>query len=163
LFAAPCTSNCCTQEGSVVTGVVTKLATFGAFVDIGGVRGLVHISQIKDGYIGDLAEVLSVGEVVTARVIKVEPYVGRVSLSMRALVGTTHEVQARTRPRDSPRKENDSVPEHIQVGWGLQWPDMAVWCRGVLMIGGLYRQKVHFCLCQEGLLMSMLASEWTLL
>lgn len=75
--------------GSVVTGTVTSIREFGAFVDIGGVEGMIHVSELGYGRHADPSEVLSVGQTVEAQVIKLEPDPeggrGRISLSMRAL------------------------------------------------------------------------------
>jgi small subunit ribosomal protein S1 len=72
------------QEGDIVTGVVTKLLPIGALVDIGGVTGLVHISQIRKGRVKDVADALSLGDEVIARVLKVEANTARVALSIKA-------------------------------------------------------------------------------
>jgi predicted RNA-binding protein with RPS1 domain len=110
------------QEGSVVTGLVTGTASFGAFLDINGVKGLVHISQIREGKVKNVAKELSVGQEVTARVLMVEPDTGRVRLSMKAL--------EKTKPRVDRVKDNDSVPEHMQVGLCLGGAHRAEqWCR----------------------------------
>jgi len=69
-------------------GQVTKLAAFGVFVDIGGIEGLVHISEISRGRIGHPSEVLEPGQIVKVKVLKMEPdKTGRpkISLSMKAL------------------------------------------------------------------------------
>jgi small subunit ribosomal protein S1 len=76
------------HEGAVVTGTVTSLRDFGAFVDLGGIEGLVHVSQISHGRVTDPADVLQVGQRVEAQVVKIEadPKGGRrVGLSLRAL------------------------------------------------------------------------------
>jgi len=76
------------HEGAVVTGMVTSLRDFGAFVDLGGVEGLIHVSQLSHGRVTDPAQVLQVGQRVEAQVVKIEadPKGGRrVGLSLRAL------------------------------------------------------------------------------
>jgi small subunit ribosomal protein S1 len=76
------------HEGAVVTGTVSSLREFGAFVDLGGVEGLIHVSQISHGRVTDPAHVLQVGQRVEAQVVKIEtdPKGGRrVGLSLRAL------------------------------------------------------------------------------
>jgi uncharacterized protein len=65
-------------------GVVTNVANFGAFVDIGVHQdGLVHISEISDKYVTDAKEVLTVGDVVKVRVVAVDANQKRISLSMK--------------------------------------------------------------------------------
>ncbi|WP_298730675.1 30S ribosomal protein S1 [uncultured Granulicatella sp.] len=71
------------QEGSVVTGKVARLTNFGAFIDLGGVDGLVHISQISHEHVVKASDKLEVGEEVQAKVISVDPESGRVSLSIK--------------------------------------------------------------------------------
>lgn len=70
--------------GSWMEGVVTNVANFGAFVDIGVHQdGLVHISEISDKYITDAKEALTVGDVVKVRVVAVDANQKRISLSMK--------------------------------------------------------------------------------
>ena len=76
------------EVGSVVDGVVTTLKDYGAFVDIGGLEGLVHLSEITYGHIKKPSEVLKVGYPVKAQVLKIEDGKGgtkKISLSMKAL------------------------------------------------------------------------------
>ncbi len=72
------------KEGMELKGTVRNVIDFGAFVDIGVHQdGLVHISQICDKYIKHPGEVLKVGDVVTVRVLSVDPDKNRISLTMR--------------------------------------------------------------------------------
>ena len=68
---------------SVVDGVVTRLTNFGAFIDIGGVDGLLHISQFSWGHIESPSEILNIGDEIKAKVIKIKG--DKISLSMKAL------------------------------------------------------------------------------
>lgn len=71
-------------EGSVVTGRVARLATFGAFVELEpGVDGLIHISQLADRRIGKPEEVVTPGQIVRVKVTQVKPEERRISLSLR--------------------------------------------------------------------------------
>ena len=66
-----------------LVGTVRNVVDFGAFVDIGVHQdGLVHISQICDRYISHPGDVLSVGDIVTVKVLDVDMKRGRISLSM---------------------------------------------------------------------------------
>jgi small subunit ribosomal protein S1 len=72
----------------VCEGKVTKLADFGAFVDIGGVEGMVHISEISHTRIKHPSEIIKMGQQVTVKVMKVESDKGgrpKISLSVKAL------------------------------------------------------------------------------
>lgn len=84
------------QEGSVVTGKVARLTNFGAFIDLGGVDGLVHISQISHEHVAKASDKLKVGEEVQAKVITVDPESGRVSLSIKdTLAGPWDNIEER--------------------------------------------------------------------
>ena len=73
------------KVGQMVKGKVTKLASFGAFVEIEeSVDGLVHISQISDQHVQKVRDVLQPGQEVEARVIKVDPVERRIGLSIKA-------------------------------------------------------------------------------
>jgi uncharacterized protein len=73
------------QPGMTLEGVVTNVANFGAFVDIGVHQdGLVHISQLADRFVKDPKEIVKVGQVVTVRVLEVDEKLKRISLSMRS-------------------------------------------------------------------------------
>ncbi|MFN8545353.1 MAG: S1 RNA-binding domain-containing protein [Candidatus Binatia bacterium] len=77
------------QVGEVVRGRVTSLRDFGAFVDIGGVEGMIHVSELGRSRHAHPSEVLAVGQEVEAQVVKLEPDPaggrGRIGLSLRAL------------------------------------------------------------------------------
>ncbi len=81
--------------GMVVKGKVSKIASFGAFVELeDGVDGLVHISQISDQRIEKVKDALDVGQEVEARVVKVDRGERRIGLSIRAMTMTEDEVKA---------------------------------------------------------------------
>ncbi len=73
--------------GAVLPGIVAALPDFGAFVDLGGVQGLVPVSEISHSRIGRPAERLHVGESVTVKVLRVDDEKGKITLSLRALEG----------------------------------------------------------------------------
>jgi small subunit ribosomal protein S1 len=73
------------REDDTVSGTVRSLTDYGAFVDIGGVDGLLHISDIAWGRIDKPADVLTVGQQIDAKVLKVEPAGKRISLGMKQL------------------------------------------------------------------------------
>jgi small subunit ribosomal protein S1 len=77
------------EVGSVVRGTVTSLRDFGAFVDLGGVEGLIHISELGYARSHHPSDVLQTGQEVEAQVVKLERATnggrGRISLSLRAL------------------------------------------------------------------------------
>lgn len=71
------------KEGDVVEGTVQRLTSFGAFVDMNGIDGLVHISQISYQHIAAPSDVLEEGQTVTVKVIGVDPANERISLSIK--------------------------------------------------------------------------------
>ena len=73
--------------GAILPGTVTSLADFGAFVDLGGVQGLVPMSELSHSRVGRATDRLSVGEAVTVKVLRVDPERGKVTLSLKALDG----------------------------------------------------------------------------
>jgi small subunit ribosomal protein S1 len=73
------------KEGDVVRGEVRSLANYGAFIDLGGVDGLLHVGEIAWHRINKPEDVLSPGQQIEARVIKIEPDKRRISLSIKQL------------------------------------------------------------------------------
>jgi small subunit ribosomal protein S1 len=72
------------QEGDVVEGKVTKVVTFGAFVEIlPGVEGLVHISELAQHHVENPREVVSQGDTVKVRILEVDAERRRLSLSLK--------------------------------------------------------------------------------
>ena len=74
------------KEGETVRGTVRSLTDFGAFVDIGGVDALLHVADISWARVNKPADVLSVGQEVEARVMKVDPARRRISIGLKQLL-----------------------------------------------------------------------------
>jgi small subunit ribosomal protein S1 len=74
------------NEGDTVSGIVRSLTDYGAFVDIGGVDGLLHISDIAWSRVEKPADILTVGQQIDAKVLKIEPSGKRISLGMKQLL-----------------------------------------------------------------------------
>ena len=72
------------EEGSVVEGTVARLTDFGAFVDLGGVDGLVHVTELAHGRVRNPKDVVSVGDKINVKVLKVDEDANRISLSLKA-------------------------------------------------------------------------------
>ncbi|MCE5286222.1 MAG: bifunctional 4-hydroxy-3-methylbut-2-enyl diphosphate reductase/30S ribosomal protein S1 [Pelosinus sp.] len=70
-------------EGQTIVGTVSRLASFGAFVDIGGVDGLVHISDLSWQRVNSPEEVVAVGEKVEVLILKVDAQAKKISLSLK--------------------------------------------------------------------------------
>jgi len=74
------------NEGMILPGIVTNITAFGAFVDVGVHQdGLVHISQLKDAYVSDPAEVVSLHQHVQVKVLSVDIARKRIALTMKGL------------------------------------------------------------------------------
>jgi small subunit ribosomal protein S1 len=73
------------KEGETIQGTVRSLTDYGAFVDIGGVDALLHVADISWGRVNKPADVLTVGQQIEARVLKVDPAKKRISLGMKQL------------------------------------------------------------------------------
>lgn len=73
------------QENSILTGTVKNLTEYGAFIDLGGLDGLLHVTDISYGRVTHPAEVLHVGDEITVQVLKFDPTKERVSLGMKQL------------------------------------------------------------------------------
>lgn len=74
------------QEGQVIKGVVRRLTDFGAFVDIGGIDGLLHVSELSWGRVDHPRDVLSEGQEIEVKVLGVDRTAGRVSLGLKQLL-----------------------------------------------------------------------------
>jgi len=73
------------QEGTIVKGIVKNITDYGAFVDLGGIDGLLHITDLAWRRVRHPSEVLNVGDEVTAKVLKFDQEKNRVSLGMKQL------------------------------------------------------------------------------
>jgi len=74
------------HEGKVMTGVVKNITEYGAFIDLGGIDGLLHITDMSWGRIGHPSEIFSVGDEVNVKVLNLDLERDRVSLGLKQLV-----------------------------------------------------------------------------
>ncbi|MBN2691114.1 MAG: 30S ribosomal protein S1 [Burkholderiaceae bacterium] len=73
------------QEGALVTGVVKNITDYGAFVDLGGIDGLLHITDLAWRRVRHPSEVVTPGQEITAKVLKFDAEKGRVSLGLKQM------------------------------------------------------------------------------
>jgi len=73
------------QEGAIVHGTVRSLTDYGAFIDIGDVDALLHVSDISRARIGKAADVLSLGQEIEVKVLKIDPEKRRISVGLKQL------------------------------------------------------------------------------
>jgi small subunit ribosomal protein S1 len=98
------------KVGDLVTGNVTKLASFGAFIGLQHeIDGLVHISQVSEERIEKIKNVLKVGQEVTARVIKIDKADRRIGLSIKAASYSSEQLQAEQAVLDALKPGEDLV------------------------------------------------------
>jgi small subunit ribosomal protein S1 len=96
--------------GDLVKGKVTKLASFGAFVQLqDDIDGLVHISQLSEDHVAKVKDVLKVGQEVEARVIKVDKIERRIGLSIKAANYSEEELRKESEAFDTLRPGEDMV------------------------------------------------------
>jgi small subunit ribosomal protein S1 len=89
------------QKGSKHTGTVSSIVNFGAFVDLGGVDGLIHISELSWSHVDHPSEVLAVGDEVTVEILDVDLERERVSLSLKKAQEDPWEKLAKEQPAGS--------------------------------------------------------------
>jgi small subunit ribosomal protein S1 len=112
------------QKGQVRKGVVSSIVNFGAFVDLGGVDGLVHVSELSWKHIEHASEVVEVGQEVTVEILEVDLDRERVSLSLKATQEDPWQVFARTHAigQVAPGKVTKLVPfgAFVRVAEGIE-------------------------------------------
>lgn len=74
------------EEGMVVTGVIKNITEYGAFVDLGGIDGLLHITDMSWGRVEHPSQIFNVGDEVTVKVLKYNPETERVSLGLKQTI-----------------------------------------------------------------------------
>jgi len=96
--------------GDLVKGKVTKLASFGAFVELGeNLEGLVHISQLSENRVEKVKDVLKVGDEVSARVIKIDVAERRIGLSIKAASYSMDQLEAEKREFEAALKPGEAI------------------------------------------------------
>lgn len=92
------------RQGMEVTGTIIKLETYGVFVDFGAERpGMVHVSELASGYVKSPADIVKMGDTVTAQIIKLDKRKKRIDLSVKAMT-EKEEVASRQELRDEPQE-----------------------------------------------------------
>jgi len=82
------------QSGSRVKGIVTNITDFGVFVDLGGVEGLIHISELSWGRVSHPNQIVKLGEEIQVQVLDIAPERCRVALSLKRLISNPWEQAA---------------------------------------------------------------------
>jgi general stress protein 13 len=71
------------QTGEIVSGVITGIRDYGAFVQVEDYCGLIHISEFSDGYVKDIKTIVAVGDVVSVEIIEVDEASKKLKLSYK--------------------------------------------------------------------------------
>jgi uncharacterized protein len=101
------------RVGMELEGIVTNVANFGAFVDIGVHQdGLVHVSQLSDRFVSDPKQIVKVGQVVKVRVMEVNEALKRISLSMKA--GGEKPQSMQSKPNSGKAKQSKEPPSSLE-------------------------------------------------
>ncbi|MDI2586464.1 S1 domain-containing post-transcriptional regulator GSP13 [Psychrobacillus sp. NEAU-3TGS] len=115
------------KVGDVVTGKVTGIQPYGAFVGLDEhTQGLVHISEITYGYVKEVGEFLTVGEEVDVKILEIDDDAGKISLSIREL----QEKPVVPKKEDKPRKTLQArVDEHDVEGFNTLKEKLGEWIK----------------------------------
>ena len=73
------------EPGAVVSGTITNITNFGVFVDLGGVEGLIHISELSWGRVQHASDFVKMSEEITVKVLQINEKTGRIALSLKQL------------------------------------------------------------------------------
>lgn len=115
------------KVGDVVTGKVTGIQPYGAFVGLDEqTQGLVHISEITYGYVKEVEEFLTVGQAVEVKILEIDGEAGKISLSMRELQEKPAQPKRDERPR---RPLQDRIDEHDEEGFNTLKEKLADWIK----------------------------------
>lgn len=89
------------EEGQVIEGIVQRITSFGAFVDLGGIDGLVHISELAHEHVEKTEDVVSEGESIKVQILSIDRDNERISLSRKkTLPGPWENIESRVAPGD---------------------------------------------------------------
>lgn len=111
------------KEGAIVNGVVKNITDYGAFVDLGGIDGLLHITDIAWRRVRHPSEVLSVGQEVTAKILKFDQEKNRVSLGIKQLGDDPWEGISRRYPRHASVRKVTNITDYgafVEVESGIE-------------------------------------------
>ena len=111
------------KAGQIVEGKITGIQPYGAFVALDRhVNGLIHISEISDGFVRDISKYVTVGETVKVKIIDYDAAAGQARLSLKAL----QKVRARTRHRSAASPASLPV---MKIGFRSIEENLDTWIR----------------------------------
>ena len=99
------------EEGQVVDGVVKNITDYGAFVDLGGIDGLLHVTDMAWRRVNHPSEILNIGQQVKVQIIRINQETHRISLGIKQLlVGSVGGYRCQRYPVDKPRSQGTVSP-----------------------------------------------------
>jgi small subunit ribosomal protein S1 len=99
------------RKGMVVSGTVSRIEKFGAFVEIGAERpGMIHVSEMANRFVRNPHEVVTVGDEVTAKVLAVNKQKKQIKLSMKALIERSEPAESIPSAQDALKDADDDLP-----------------------------------------------------
>lgn len=106
------------QIGQKVKGTVSGLQPYGAFVELSDdIQGLIHISELKNGYVENIEDLVSVGDEIDVIIMDIDEYTGKLSLSYRAVLESEDSKLNEKRPsKKSPKKKKKYFPRFNKFG-----------------------------------------------
>jgi len=110
------------EEGKIVSGKITGITNFGAFVELeGGVTGLVHISEISTSYVKDINDHVKIGDTVEVKVLPADKK-GKIGLSIKQAImdnnPPTQKPRFERRPKSAPKlPETDLRAKPMEFDW----------------------------------------------
>jgi elongation factor Ts len=106
------------KVGSMVSGSVKSIQSYGAFVDIGAsTDGLLHISQLSAGYVASVGEILTEGQAVEVRIVSIDASKGQVGLSLMTEEQAATSNEPRGKPRQQRRDDSSTLSALMEKGW----------------------------------------------
>jgi general stress protein 13 len=106
------------KVGSMVSGSVKSIQSYGAFVDIGAsTDGLLHISQLSAGYVANVGDILEEGQGVEVRIVSIDAAKGQVGLSLMTEEEAATSSEPRGKPRQQRRDDSSILNALLEKGW----------------------------------------------
>lgn len=116
------------EVGSVLTGKVTGIQAYGAFVALDeNNQGLVHISEITHGYVKDIHDYLKVGDEVKVKVLSVDKEAGKIGLSIRATEEAAPQAAAEIKTQKSRKRQAAAIQAETEAGFNTLKDKLQEW------------------------------------
>ncbi|MBU0553692.1 S1 RNA-binding domain-containing protein, partial [Myxococcota bacterium] len=99
------------QEGDIVEGTVNKIMRYGAFIDLGGIDGLLHITDMREGWVSHPAKVVEVGQRLKVKILKIDAEAERISLGLKQLQQIEEDLALAGQPGNEESTPHDHANE----------------------------------------------------